>query len=92
MNHGWDVRPEGKQFLKERPEVSIRRLYFDSLLHFEPALRYVVETFGADHVLLGSDYPFDMGMTDASRRFAHWVCRCWIGIRSLVMPLPKFSG
>ena len=68
MNHGWDVRPEGKQFLKERPEVSIRRLYFDTLLHFEPALRYVVETFGADHVLLGSDYPFDMGMTDCVRQ------------------------
>ena len=44
VNHSWDVRPEGKQFLKERPEVSIRRLYFDTLLHFEPALRYVVET------------------------------------------------
>jgi aminocarboxymuconate-semialdehyde decarboxylase len=64
MNHGWSVRPEGKVNLKQKPEESIRRLYFDCILHFEPALRYLVETFGADHVLLGSDYPFDMGMMD----------------------------
>ncbi|WP_230532088.1 amidohydrolase family protein [Microvirga roseola] len=64
MNHGWSVRPEGKVSLKNPPEESIRRLYFDCILHFEPALRYLVETFGADHVLLGSDYPFDMGTMD----------------------------
>ena len=64
MNHGWSVRPEGKVNLKHKPEDSIRRLYFDCILHSEPALRYLVETFGADHVLLGSDYPFDMGMRD----------------------------
>ncbi len=64
MNHGFDVRPEGKVRLKSKPEDSIRRFYFDTILHFEPALRYVVDTFGADHVLLGSDYPFDMGNLD----------------------------
>ena len=68
MNHGWSVRPEGKVSLKQKPEDSIRRLYFDCILHFEPALRYLVETFGADHVLLGSDYPFDMGMMDGVKQ------------------------
>jgi aminocarboxymuconate-semialdehyde decarboxylase len=68
MNHGYDVRPEGKVNLKEAPEASIRRLYFDCILHFEPALRYLVETFGADHVLLGSDYPFDMGLLDCVKQ------------------------
>ncbi len=68
MNHGYAVRPEGKVHLKEAPEVSIRRLYFDCILHFEPALHFLVETFGADHVLLGSDYPFDMGMMDGVRQ------------------------
>ncbi|WP_134500333.1 amidohydrolase family protein [Microvirga pakistanensis] len=68
MNHGWSVRPEGKVSLKNPPEESIRRLYFDCILHFEPALRYLVETFGAEHVLLGSDYPFDMGMMDCVKQ------------------------
>jgi aminocarboxymuconate-semialdehyde decarboxylase len=68
MNHGYAVRPEGKVHLKEPPEASIRRLYFDCILHFEPALHFLVETFGADHVLLGSDYPFDMGMMDGVKQ------------------------
>ncbi|MND06463.1 Amidohydrolase [compost metagenome] len=25
------------------------------------ALEYLIENFGAEHVLLGSDYPYDMG-------------------------------
>jgi aminocarboxymuconate-semialdehyde decarboxylase len=66
--HGWNVRPEPQQRLKVSPEASIRRLYFDCILHFEPALHYLVDTFGADHVLLGSDYPFDMGMLDCVKQ------------------------
>jgi aminocarboxymuconate-semialdehyde decarboxylase len=62
--HGWDVRPEGKKQLKVSPETSFRRLYFDTILHFDPALTWLVETYGASHVMLGSDYPFDMGAFD----------------------------
>ncbi len=36
-------------------------LYFDTLTHSRMALEYLVENFGAEHVLLGSDYPYDMG-------------------------------
>ena len=62
--HGWSVRPEGKKHLKVSPEASIRRLYFDTILHYDAPLKWLVETFGAGHVMLGSDYPFDMGMFD----------------------------
>ncbi len=50
--------------MKGRPEDSIKRLYFDSILHAPRALEFLVDTAGADHVLLGSDYPFDMGNFD----------------------------
>jgi aminocarboxymuconate-semialdehyde decarboxylase len=66
--HGWEVRPEPKQHLKEPPDASIKRLYFDSILHGQPALEFLVQTFGADHVLLGSDYPFDMGTLECARQ------------------------
>jgi aminocarboxymuconate-semialdehyde decarboxylase len=68
MVHGWKERPECRANLKESPEVSIRRLYFDTLTHFQPALRYIIDTFGADHILLGSDYPFDMGTLECARQ------------------------
>jgi len=61
FSHGWRVRPEPKVTLKEPPDVSLRRLYFDTILHGKPALEFLVSTFGASHVVLGSDYPFDMG-------------------------------
>ncbi|QJP14549.1 amidohydrolase [Starkeya sp. ORNL1] len=68
MIHGWKERPECRKFIKESPEVSIRRLYFDTLTHYGPALRYLTDTFGSDHILLGSDYPFDMGTLECARQ------------------------
>jgi aminocarboxymuconate-semialdehyde decarboxylase len=38
--------------------------YFDSLTHDPVSLRMLGERMGWDHVLLGSDYPFDMASTD----------------------------
>jgi aminocarboxymuconate-semialdehyde decarboxylase len=42
----------------------LKRLYFDTITHDPQALRFLVELVGADHVLLGSDSPFDMGDED----------------------------
>src|SRR5262245_57643665 len=36
-------------------------LHFDTIAHSAMALEYLVANFGAEHVLLGSDYPYDMG-------------------------------
>src|SRR4051794_26807101 len=66
--HGWHVRPEPRLHLKEPPQASIQRLYFDSILHGQPALEFLVQTFGAARVLLGSDYPYDMGTFDCARQ------------------------
>ena len=41
---------------------AIRRFYVDTVVHDGEVLRGLVAFFGADHVLLGSDYPFDMGV------------------------------
>jgi aminocarboxymuconate-semialdehyde decarboxylase len=68
FNHGWEVRPEPKRRLSVSPEASARRFLFDTLTHSEPALRYLVEEFGADRVMFGTDYPFDMGRFDGARQ------------------------
>jgi len=65
LAHGWSVRQEPKAKLPASPEASLRRFYYDCILHSPVALRYLVDSVGAGHVLLGSDYPFDMGMYDA---------------------------
>jgi aminocarboxymuconate-semialdehyde decarboxylase len=58
--HGWRVRPEAKIHIQRPPSEYLRLLYFDSLAHSVPALNYLVETVGADRVMLGSDFPADM--------------------------------
>ncbi len=42
--------------------AAVRRFYVDTVVHDVDVLRGLVEFFGADRVLLGSDYPFDMGV------------------------------
>jgi aminocarboxymuconate-semialdehyde decarboxylase len=64
FDHGWEVRPEPKAKLQELPSTYVRRLYFDIITHAKPALEYLVGEFGADHVVLGTDYPYDMGVAD----------------------------
>jgi aminocarboxymuconate-semialdehyde decarboxylase len=64
FDHGWGKRSEPRVVIQQAPSVYVRRVYFDSILHNPEALAYVVRKFGADHVLLGSDYPFDMGPDD----------------------------
>ncbi len=68
FRHGFDVRPEAKIKLKHPPEESIGRLYYDTILHSKPTLEFLVSSAGAAHVLLGSDYPFDMGNLDCVAR------------------------
>src|SRR5262249_48493305 len=66
-SHGWHVRGEPKIHLKEPPDNAIKRFYFDTILHGKPALEFLVATFGPSHVLLGSDYPYDMGTLECAR-------------------------
>jgi aminocarboxymuconate-semialdehyde decarboxylase len=63
--HGWHVRAEPKSKLKKPPTESLRRFYFDTIVHSKEVLEFLVGTAGVDRILLGSDYPFDMGMSDA---------------------------
>ncbi len=55
-------QPEARSRLQEPPDDSLRRFYYDTVTHDRELLRALVDYAGADHVLLGSDYPFDMGV------------------------------
>ncbi len=62
LRHAHTFQPQTRARLKESPEHSLRRFYFDTVTHDANLLRALVDYVGADHVLLGSDYPFDMGV------------------------------
>jgi aminocarboxymuconate-semialdehyde decarboxylase len=50
--------------MKGSVEESYRRFLFDTVTHSVAALRFLAAEVGAESVLLGSDYPFDMGDPD----------------------------
>jgi aminocarboxymuconate-semialdehyde decarboxylase len=62
------VRPEPQATLKTPPDASLNRLYFDTIVHDQSVLQFLVSSAGATRVLLGSDYPFDMGTLDGARQ------------------------
>jgi aminocarboxymuconate-semialdehyde decarboxylase len=70
LDHGWSVRPEGPAAIPHRPRDYARRIYVDSLTLSPRNLRFIVEELGADRVVIGSDYPFDMGDADPARSVA----------------------
>ncbi len=61
LDQGFRMRPEIHQVIPRLPTEYLKLFYFDTVTHDRETLRALVEFAGAEHVLLGSDYPFDMG-------------------------------
>jgi aminocarboxymuconate-semialdehyde decarboxylase len=64
IDHAWGARPDCRAGLPEPPTSYLKKVYVDSVVFTPHQLRHLVEVFGADHVLMGTDYPFDMGEYD----------------------------
>jgi aminocarboxymuconate-semialdehyde decarboxylase len=64
MDHAWEVRPECREHIEAPPSTYLRRVYFDTMVFSPDQLTTLVAFAGADHVMLGTDYPFDMGEAD----------------------------
>ncbi len=64
MDHGYHARPDCRENLTSPPSTYLSKFYFDTMV-FEPdQLAFLIEKYGADHILLGTDYPYDMGEDD----------------------------
>jgi len=73
--HGWAVRPEPKKHVTTQPKDIAKRFYYDTILHSKPVLEFLIGHVGADRVMMGSDYPYDMGMLN-----------CVADVRALSIP------
>lgn len=64
-DHTWEVRPETRAAIPDHPpSYYMKKLYYDTMV-FQPLyLRHLVEIVGSERVMVGTDYPFDMGETD----------------------------
>jgi aminocarboxymuconate-semialdehyde decarboxylase len=49
------------------PAEALRHIYTDTIVHDPRVLRFVVDTLGADRIMLGSDMPFPIGDAEPSK-------------------------
>jgi aminocarboxymuconate-semialdehyde decarboxylase len=66
--HGWEVRPEPKVHMKHSPAPYLDRFLYDTILHAQAPLEFLISSVGANRVFLGSDYPYDMGTGECVRQ------------------------
>ena len=59
--HGYRTHGYLREQCKTSPDELLNRLYFDALVHDAPTVRYLVDKVGADHVVIGTDHPYDSG-------------------------------
>ena len=64
MDHVWNARVDARTVLKKRPRQSLAKLYFDTIVFDRAQLQHLVNLWGVDHVVVGTDYPYDMGWYD----------------------------
>lgn len=87
LDHAYTVRREAAH-LQQKPSDYLRMFFCDTITHSEAALRYLIDTVGAEQVLLGSDYPFDMGYEEPAK----WVNRLDIDVGGKTAILGKSAS
>lgn len=79
LDRGWEVMNEARSAIPQAPSRYAPRVWVDSLTHSPSVLALVLEVFGHDRVVLGSDYPFRLGTDDpvAALEPAHLAAAVW---------------
>jgi Predicted metal-dependent hydrolase of the TIM-barrel fold len=60
FDHAFAHREDCRVTIKKKPSEYLKKLYFDTVVFDERELKHLIEIWGADHIMLGTDYPFDM--------------------------------
>lgn len=64
IDHAYRAREDVREGLPKTPGDYLKKFYFDTMV-FEPEqVKFLIDKYGADHILLGTDYPYDMGEDD----------------------------
>jgi aminocarboxymuconate-semialdehyde decarboxylase len=61
MDHAFGARPDCREHIDELPSTYLKRFYYDTVVFSVDQLAYLIKKYGVDHVVLGTDYPADMG-------------------------------
>jgi aminocarboxymuconate-semialdehyde decarboxylase len=60
IDHAWGARRDSHADLPLPPTTYLRQVYLDTVVFTYHQLAYLIEVFGPDRIVMGTDYPFDM--------------------------------
>lgn len=60
--HGYKMHSDLRSRCKTPPDQLLKRFYFDALTHSGQSVRHLIETVGADRIVIGTDHPYDAGL------------------------------
>ena len=64
IHHAWGARSDAHGNLPHPPTSYLKKIYFDSVVFTPHQLAELIRLYGTDHILMGTDYPYDMGEYD----------------------------
>jgi aminocarboxymuconate-semialdehyde decarboxylase len=64
IDHAWGARSDAHGALPKPPTFYLKKIYLDTIVFTPDQLEALVKLFGVDKILLGTDYPYDMGEYD----------------------------
>lgn len=65
FDHAYRARSDCRRLIKRPPTSYLKKLYFDTIVFTHHQLEYLTSLYGSDHIILGTDYPYDMALPDA---------------------------
>jgi|GEM_PF-624409 aminocarboxymuconate-semialdehyde decarboxylase len=68
FDHHYNTREDSKA-MDHPPSTYLKYIYYDCLIHDSLSLKYLVDKVGADHLMLGTDYPALDGMPNGTVRW-----------------------
>ena len=64
---GWEADPYYRKNISKAPGDYYRQLFFDTCSLSSESVDFTIQVAGADRVMFGTDYPFDIGDPEAKR-------------------------
>lgn len=64
MDHAYHAREDVREGLPKPPSEYLKLIHFDTMVFESDQLEFLIRKYGAGHVLVGTDYPYDMGEID----------------------------
>ncbi len=64
FDHPYGLREDCRVNITKPPSEYLKMLYFDTVVFTDHQLEYLVKTWGADKIVMGTDYPYDMAEPD----------------------------